>query len=368
MIRALKGLLALLALIAVGLGLRWTTAGSIGAVNSHDLISMAVVAIGTVAWMAYGWLVLAVLATVLEQIPGAIGSAASTLTTRITSGASRTLLRSALGVAAVTPLTVSLAHATPATPSPPPGPTTWRSTEPASTVRLAHGTSSTGTPNPTAWRATEPSSTVRLTSSTSATQPSGGTRPGLGAPTRPSMGTPPHAINPQTGVPRQQPNTDNSTGTPTGGARPRTAVPGSRPSATAPPPGSRARGRTSTDAGVPAEAGSRADSPEGTRVRVGVPDRPTSGAATRYTDLHSGRPVRLPAGVVVKPGDTLWTIAAAELGQHATPEAIAARWPAWYATNRQLIGPDPDLILPGQVLRTPASAAGNHMPPTHQEK
>ena len=41
------------------------TVGSIGAANSHDLDSMAVLAVGTVAWMAYGWLTLAVLATVL---------------------------------------------------------------------------------------------------------------------------------------------------------------------------------------------------------------------------------------------------------------------------------------------------------------
>jgi nucleoid-associated protein YgaU len=103
-------------------------------------------------------------------------------------------------------------------------------------------------------------------------------------------------------------------------------------------------------------------------VRVGVPDRPTSGAATRYTDVRSGQPVRVPARVVVKPGDTLWSIAATELGPNATAEDVATRWPAWYAANRQLIGPDPDLILPGQVLRIPASATGNPVPPTHQEK
>ncbi len=103
-------------------------------------------------------------------------------------------------------------------------------------------------------------------------------------------------------------------------------------------------------------------------MRVGVPDRPTAGAATRYTDVRSGQPVRVPARVVVKPGDTLWSIAANDLGPNATAEDVAARWPAWYAANRQLIGPDPDLILPGQVLRIPASATGNPVPPTHQEK
>jgi nucleoid-associated protein YgaU len=70
--------------------------------------------------------------------------------------------------------------------------------------------------------------------------------------------------------------------------------------------------------------------------------------------------------VIVKPGDTLWSIAAAELGPNASYDDIAARWPDWYAVNKQRIGPDPDLILPGQVLRVPAP--GDHVPPTHQEK
>ncbi len=125
MIRGLKGILALVALAGLGLGLRWMTAGSIGAANSHDLDSMAVLAVGTVAWMAYGWFVLAVLSTVLEQLPGTIGAAASAVAGRITSQTSRTLLRSALGLAAVTPLTINAAHATPpaTAPSTTPGPT-----------------------------------------------------------------------------------------------------------------------------------------------------------------------------------------------------------------------------------------------------
>jgi nucleoid-associated protein YgaU len=57
--------------------------------------------------------------------------------------------------------------------------------------------------------------------------------------------------------------------------------------------------------------------------------------------------------VVVRPGDTLWTIAARRLGTTATPALTAATWPRWYAANRPLIGPDPDLILPGQRLVPP---------------
>jgi nucleoid-associated protein YgaU len=69
---------------------------------------------------------------------------------------------------------------------------------------------------------------------------------------------------------------------------------------------------------------------------------------------------------LVQHGDTLWDLAAAELGPEATDSDIAARWPEWYAANRALIGPDPDLLTPGQVLRIPAP--GHPVPPTHQEK
>jgi hypothetical protein len=57
--------------------------------------------------------------------------------------------------------------------------------------------------------------------------------------------------------------------------------------------------------------------------------------------------------VVVQPGDSLWQIAAANLPPDATTADIAAAWPAWYELNADTIGPDPNVILPGQVLRTP---------------
>jgi hypothetical protein len=58
---------------------------------------------------------------------------------------------------------------------------------------------------------------------------------------------------------------------------------------------------------------------------------------------------------VVMPNDCLWTIAATSLGTGASNAEIAAEWPRWYATNRQVIGADPDLLLPGMVLRAPAA-------------
>jgi hypothetical protein len=57
--------------------------------------------------------------------------------------------------------------------------------------------------------------------------------------------------------------------------------------------------------------------------------------------------------VAVRRGETLWAIAARHLGPGTTPAEVARAWPRWYAANRQVIGPDPDLVRPGQLLRPP---------------
>ena len=94
-----------------------------------------------------------------------------------------------------------------------------------------------------------------------------------------------------------------------------------------------------------------------------TPDRPvapaaTSEAPTEPLALLVRRPHRghvVSDHVVVRRGDTLWDIAARALGPDASVANIAASWPGWYAANRSSIGPDPDLILPGQRLRPPAT-------------
>lgn len=57
--------------------------------------------------------------------------------------------------------------------------------------------------------------------------------------------------------------------------------------------------------------------------------------------------------VVVHRGDTLWSIAARHLGPDASAGEIDRSWHQWFALNRDRVGVDPDLILPGQVLRVP---------------
>jgi hypothetical protein len=62
-----------------------------------------------------------------------------------------------------------------------------------------------------------------------------------------------------------------------------------------------------------------------------------------------------PERVVVRRGDTLWSIAAAHLEPRARNAEIAAEWPRWYAANQRLIGPDPARLDVGLRLRPPRS-------------
>lgn len=63
---------------------------------------------------------------------------------------------------------------------------------------------------------------------------------------------------------------------------------------------------------------------------------------------------------VVVPGDCLWRIAADSLlgglGRLPTDGEVAGAVQAWWQANTDVIGLDPDLLLPGQVLRAPGPA------------
>jgi hypothetical protein len=65
------------------------------------------------------------------------------------------------------------------------------------------------------------------------------------------------------------------------------------------------------------------------------------------------QPVQPQTRLVVRPGDSLWSLTARQLGPHATTARIAAGWPRLYAANRRAIGADPNLIHPGQQLVPP---------------
>ena len=79
--------------------------------------------------------------------------------------------------------------------------------------------------------------------------------------------------------------------------------------------------------------------------------------------LLGGRPTpATDSEVVVHRGDSLWSIAARHLGSRASDAEIAHAWPQWFHLNRDVIGNDPDVILPGQVLRIPDDHAAGVTP------
>jgi hypothetical protein len=71
------------------------------------------------------------------------------------------------------------------------------------------------------------------------------------------------------------------------------------------------------------------------------------------TPLRAAREPQTGHELVVRSGDSLWTIAARHLGPEASDVDIALEWPRWFESNKGIIGSNPDLLLPGQTLRAP---------------
>ena len=93
------------------------------------------------------------------------------------------------------------------------------------------------------------------------------------------------------------------------------------------------------------------------------PAAPTSSAPTAVPDwpASSSAATSLPppqSGHVVVRGDCLWDIAADRLGRSSssppTDGEVARAVSAWSAANARVIGRNPDLLLPGQVLTPPS--------------
>jgi hypothetical protein len=107
----------------------------------------------------------------------------------------------------------------------------------------------------------------------------------------------------------------------------------------------------------PGAHGSAADGISG----LPLPDRTTgsppalqASPAARSAPAPGAHRPREPEGtVLVRPGDSLWTIAADLLPASASDRAVTVAWHRLHEVNRGRIGRDPDLIHPGTRLGIP---------------
>ena len=141
-------------------------------------------------------------------------------------------------------------------------------------------------------------------------------------------------------------------------------LPAPSPSPSAPTPAAPEASATAASVTAPSVTAPSVTAPSVTAPSVTAPSV-TGPGWTPSRPVHPPAPVaRLVTGpsapasteVVVHRGDSLWTIARRHLGPGATDTEVAAAWPHWYAANRDVIGPDPDLLRPGQRLRAPVGA------------
>lgn len=118
------------------------------------------------------------------------------------------------------------------------------------------------------------------------------------------------------------------------------------------------RSRASTAAPQEATSHQEQARPEGGQARADSPVTGQRKPSARAT-TSPGRET-----VTVRSGDTLWALAARSLGSAATDAQIAHEWPRWHDANRDLLGDDPHLIRPGDILTVPTHPSTTTTPTT----
>lgn len=90
-------------------------------------------------------------------------------------------------------------------------------------------------------------------------------------------------------------------------------------------------------------------------IGLPLPERlPPSSPAAGQEATRADRPAG-PLAVTVRPGDSLWSLVRQRLPPDRTNADVAQMVRRVHRANRAVIGADPDRIIPGQVLRWPAS-------------
>jgi hypothetical protein len=300
--------------------------------------SVLLITAGLLAWLLAAWAVVVFGVGLFARLPGRSGRRARWLLPRIAPASVGRLVLAAVGVSLIAG---TAACAAPATAGPAAGPVATAETA-GSAV-----TSTWSTPAPTGsfvidWP--DPSST-RVTTPAVPTAPTPAPAPASNPATTPSSSPAPAtpstvATTPPVAVAAPTPNPTAATPVPT---PPSPTTPDS-----ASPPSSTTQGSAATHS--PAPSGSAATP---TTAPIAAP----TGGASSVDDPSAADPSPSVNGIVVmvQPGDSLWRIAAHSLGPNATDADVDNAWRAWYVVNREVIGDDPDVILPGQDLRAPGA-------------
>ncbi|WP_158230853.1 LysM domain-containing protein [Frankia sp. CcI49] len=373
--------------------------------------------LGLIAWICLLWLCAGVVLGALAALPGAAGRVFAALARRVLPRAVRRIVEVGLGVtlvaASVSPLvaaspasaatTTGSAHATAVTQSVSAAPGGTGTASPQTSQNswpfLGHdntgpnntgpngsgleststGSTSTGsadelrasvgdvlpddllivplTPVRAAGTATAPAQSTGLTAHAPGSQPAATTTTPASEQGWPSLS---HPTNSKPGPPPSQPGASGTTSqpSPTRQSSPtNTTSPTSQPSPTRP---TSATSRPATGQSTPSSQPSQPDTTTRPPAATVDPVVPAAPLGTGTPATAPGTPAQNPmssadgsAEIVVLRGDSLWTIVARHLGPGATSDQIAAEWPRWWSANADVIGPDPDLILPGQRLVPP---------------
>ncbi|PYH00012.1 hypothetical protein CVV67_12610 [Arthrobacter stackebrandtii] len=112
----------------------------------------------------------------------------------------------------------------------------------------------------------------------------------------------------------------------------------------------------SSEAVSPRWVPTTAETAPGMLISPGHRGTQSVGEAAGPTQAPASDGAQQPSGsfeVVVKGGDSLWSIVAEALGPYASDVDVALAWPGWYRANRDTIGADPNIIHPGQILQAP---------------
>ncbi|MGW8666587.1 transglycosylase family protein [Streptomyces niveus] len=127
----------------------------------------------------------------------------------------------------------------------------------------------------------------------------------------------------------------------TDGAKP-SAKPSAKPDAEADTGQGKHRGEAAPEGDATAEPGGSADTPDGSTEAGNSGESRESGRHASRGDGSARGDAAADGSYTVRTGDNLWAI--------ADEQKVEGGWPALYEANREVVGSDADLILPGQSL------------------